>query len=252
MVRRWDANVPSLLTRNARGGGKGRGGGNGPPGGGGGTDPQFANVVALFHFDDVAGSTSFVDRSANNNPMIGVAASVTSAAQSVFGGLSCAMTNDGTKARTSSLAAYQMGVSDFTIEFRFRPAELVSTRFIFAMDSPGAVGNVAATPQFFLWADGKFTYRGGTADMDSPVGTLVVNTWSAIAYERAAGVGRLYHNGVVLATAADVVNYNVAALVGIMPAIVAPGTSYIDELRITKVARYAGAYTIATSAFPNS
>jgi hypothetical protein len=219
-----------------------------PPGA---TDPDFASVVALYHFDETPGTTTFVDSSVSANNMVGVGAE-TSSTQSVYGGVS--LYDDNSIATSPTIANYAMGSGPFTIEFRYYPTNITAGFFMLCSKD---VFTDAGNWKFLVNSAGsrKLSFRSNGVDLDSPSANLVNNTWHAIAYDRnASNVGRLYLNGAVVTSWTDSLNYNGASQIIELPgSAFASGGAYYDELRITKgVARYQGAYTPATAAFPNS
>ena len=213
------------------------------------TDPFFANVTALFHFNDTPGATTFVDSSISNNTGTRTSPGTTSTTQSVFGGRSFFNSTQAANAFLANpIAGYLFGTGDFTLEFRYWPGELLTTRFFFGM---GATVNTAATLQLFAWGTGQITLRNGT-DSNSAVGVLVLNQWAAICIERAGGTTRVYKDGAVVITAADANDYSISAAIRLPAVSTGALNSFYDEFRITKgVARYQGAYTVAGAPFPN-
>jgi hypothetical protein len=214
------------------------------------TDPLFANVAALFHFDDTPGSTTFQDHSVNNNTGTRGGAATTSNTQSVFNGTSFFTTVAAASAFVAAnIAAYNIGTNDFTIEFRFRAGELTTTRFWFSLATSASNG---AQINLYLWATGQITLRTA-ADTNSAAGVMQLNTWAAWAIERFAGTTTVYKNGVAVLSVADVTDYNIASAIRLPAFSTGTLNNYYDEFRFTNgVARYQGNYTVATLPFPNS
>jgi hypothetical protein len=214
------------------------------------TDPFFANVAALFHFNDTPGSTTFVDSSNNHNNGTRAGPATTSVTQSVFGGISFFSSTQAANAfLAANIAPYIIGTNDFTLEFRYWCGELSTTRFWFSLANSAAVGNQI---NMFLWGDGRVTLRNTVDNPDSAVGVMVLNQWAAWCIERAAGTTRVYKNGTPVITVADAVNYNVAAAIRFPGFTTGALNNYYDEFRFTNgVARYQGAYTVAGAPFPN-
>jgi hypothetical protein len=84
-----------------------------------------------------------------------------------------------------------------------------------------------------------------------------LNTWTHVAYTRQSGTNRLFVNGTLVNTATATDNFtNRTAIIGGgrygSNSVVAYFTGYIDDLRISRVARYVANFTPPTSAFPNN
>jgi hypothetical protein len=83
---------------------------------------------------------------------------------------------------------------------------------------------------------------------------ISLNTWTHLAIVRSSGTTKIYFDGVEKATSASLTGTGVAAAVYVgtlshdTPRVM---TGYIDDLRITKYARYTAAFTVPDQAFPN-
>ena len=86
--------------------------------------------------------------------------------------------------------------------------------------------------------------------------TLSTGVWYHVAVTRASGTTRIFINGTLEASASDTRNYSAAnqLWVGQVPENVSARAwnGYIDDLRISKVARYTATFTPPTTAFPNT
>jgi hypothetical protein len=95
---------------------------NGTGGGGGGyvyTQPPFADVSILLHFDGTNGSTTFTDQ--KGNAWTAVNATI-STAQSVFGGASGLFTGaSNSRISTPTSSLFDVGAGDWALEFRIYP-----------------------------------------------------------------------------------------------------------------------------------
>lgn len=217
------------------------------------TDPFWADVSCLLHFDGVDTGTVFTDQ--KGLTFTGAGGAITSTTTPEFGTAALQTSANGDIVTTPDDASLQMGVGDFTIEFSIYYADV--TNFITPLSKGYVVGNA-----FLFQAEagtGKMTfYHGAATVVVQETVAPALNTWIRYCVERDAGVTTLYKNGAVVDSAADVLDYNSNAamsvgndLFGASAHSLAGG--FMDELRITKgVARYGGAYTPATAAFPNS
>lgn len=146
---------------------------------------------------------------------------------------------------------------DFTFEAWVYPTSTGGTQYVLSHATLGSFGNGAFD---FLLVDGGpagNTHIGGAnvGNVNSSVGILP-NEWSHICYERAGSTYRVYANGVVGATASGSGTFNDSTLplaIGSDSANSNRFVGYVGQVRITKgVARYNGAFTPPTAAFPSS
>jgi hypothetical protein len=226
------------------------------------TDPYYANVISLAHFDGADGNTGpFSDQVEARAPgwtRVAVGPEIDTA-QSVFGGASLLCNDVGVS--NPDHTDWNFGSGDFTIEMRIRIPNDTDTQTII-----GKVGSANAYSPFFLYVTGgNLVYLGSTSGTAWEITGLQtsmlgsVDTWRAVAITRATDAYTLYFDGVrqgvtavsgaVLVTDGDVI---VGAHRNADPALGFPG--WIDELRVTKgVARYTGeSYVVAPTAFPNA
>lgn len=223
-------------------------------GGGGPTDPFFANVTALLHFDGANGGTSFPDvKGTTWTPQGSVS---TSTAQKKFGTASGNFTGSGNNPiQAANTTALQLGTALFTIEGWFSPnAPITSFGMCYqkGINSSGGI-TLGVTPT-------TVTLRcNGTTD--TIVTGLTISGFTHIAWVRdASNVVSIYVNGTRVFTGTITFNNNDVGILQIGANDFTSGNSsfsyrgYIDEFRITKgVARYSGAsISVPTSPFPNS
>lgn len=229
-------------------------------GGAGATDPFFSSVVLLCHFDGANNQNTTVDSSSSNKTMTSVTATTLSTAQAKFGPTSTNTSAGGTRYwELADSPDWDFGSGQFTIE-----------AWVYFLNTPSAVSRCIASQ----WqANGNLSWffgRASTTELcfqyttaGGPAATLVGAAWTPstgqwyhVAADRdASNVLRVYLNGAVHASAtAAVTIFNSSATLQLVGSSVFSGMDgYIDELRITKgVARYAGAFTPPTAAFPDS
>lgn len=212
------------------------------------SDPFFANVVALLHFDGTNGGTSFPDETGRTwTPNTGV---TTSTVQQKFGTASALFNGSTGYLDAASSLDFAFGTGDFTIEF-FMYGGTGFNAYVIDIGSNGIVLQITSGPKILAYTSG--TGIGGALY----AGAFYPSTgWSHIALVRNGSSLSLYVNGVLGATQTTSQNFNTA----VAPHIGRYGgggatryTGYIDELRITKgVARYTAAFTPPTAPFPNS
>lgn len=228
------------------------------------SDPYWANVVALLHFNGSDGSTTFTDVTgktwtASGNAQIDTAISRFGGGSGLFDG-----NNDYLTCTHADLA---LGSGDLTVE---------SWHYRIGDTSAGAgadsnfIDQRTAEPsnQPLLQIRGSATsgnrrlelYVNGSARAFSVNGAVGNNVWTHIAWVRLGGTSTVYVNGVSTGgtTWADATNYT-STTMRISGRFAATGGDYrslnghLDEFRVTKgIARYTSNFTPPMSPFPNS
>jgi hypothetical protein len=133
---------------------------------------------------------------------------------------------------------------DFTIEGWFNRDNGVDNS-IFVMETSGAnyfALNVAST--------GYSVYLNATGPNFSPSVTLSNNTWYHVALVRSGSTVTLYHNGTSVGSTTNSSALGSASVISYVGGINGGLKAYIDELRITKYARYTANFTPPAAAFP--
>lgn len=219
------------------------------------TDPHFASVVTLLHFNGADASTTITDVKGKTWTATGTAAIDTD--QSVFGGSSLIDPTDTSRVSTGSSADFGYGTGDFTIEFWARPSDVSNLRILYDQRADG-VSN-APRPAIYIFGSGDLRYFVSNADrITAPAATLVVNTWHHIAISRVSGNTRLFVNGTQRgSTFADTTNYETSLAVlgqaGSNLAGIFGFVGHFDDLRVTKgVGRYSATFTPPGGQFPDA
>lgn len=212
------------------------------------SDPYWANVVALLHFDGTDGGTSFPDETGRTwTPNTGV---TTSTVQKKFGTASALFNGSTGYLDAASSLDFAFGTGDFTIEF-FMYGGTGSNAYVIDIGSNGIALLVSIGPKIFAYTSG--TGIGGALYTGV---TFSNSAWTHVALVRNGSSLSLYVDGVLGATQTTSQNFLTAEA----PHIGRYGgggydryAGYIDELRITKgVARYTADFTPPTAPFPNS
>lgn len=219
-------------------------------GGGGPTDPYWANVVSLLHFDGTDGATSIVDQKSRSWTNFGLSLDTS---QSRFGPSS--LICDGVTGRyinTASSADFAFGTGDFTIEFFLR---VVSVALGFQIMFDGREeANSVPRPTIFLTGSTLNYFVSGAVRASG--GAVSTNNWYHIALSRVSGSTRMFLSGnQVGSTWSDSTNYEACPITvanaGHSP-FDAPVAGWIDEVRVTKgVGRYSANFTQPSAPFPN-
>jgi len=254
--------------------------------GGGGNDPNFSSVSLLLKGEGTDNSTTIVDSS--GNALNGTSTKVANrTSNSKFGTGSIGKLNPGTQEKwslnyNSSLLAF--GTGNFTIECWFYRStsdpDPGGDVFLGIFDSIDQSQSYNLTPEFgglstsgigiYVSRLGKFRVLIHNGDGDNAPetmslgyntnGSVPANTWTHLAVVRASNVFNSYINGVAGSASYNTssfsfTNTNAAVCInrGYQSLLVYNMyNSLIDELRITKVARYTANFTPPTASFPTS
>lgn len=229
-------------------------------GAGGGTDPNFANVKHLLHFDGSDGSTTFTDQigttwTANGNAQIDTAQSKFGGASGLFDG-----TGDYVTA-TYNTTNDNWWTSDYTIEMWVYATSWATWET--TIGQPVAIGNADPASPTIYWSFGpiasgfvQFYYYNGAAQFHAKSsGTISTSAWHHVAMTVASGTIKLWLDGTG-DTAVSILGTPQSSTG--TPLTIGQGnnrclTGWIDDLRITKgTARYTANFTPPSAAFPNS
>jgi Concanavalin A-like lectin/glucanases superfamily len=223
---------------------------------GGGAGPPAVNTIILMHFDGTNGSTTYTDAAGTVTSFSTTGTASISTAQSVFGGSSLSLNASSWIAGTPSNTALNIGNGPFTIELR---------AYITGVPGGGAINfcSFQATGSgtaFNLGMDtGQqiFGYISDGSSGNAYDGTLTIslNTWHALAIVRTSTTIYFFLDGAAAGSFANpgrTLNLNgVLFSVGsnTTAGAQAAAAMYVDELRVSKIARYTSAYTPASSPF---
>lgn len=218
-------------------------------------DPLFSSVVWLVPFDGVAGGTFFADRSSywRANTTVGnVQASV---AQVRAGASSGLFDGSGDRITTANNTAELNLTGDYTIEAWIYPTVLKDSCIL---------SSSAATPTniqiFRITAGGVLQIylqnsEGGPVSFASSGQVIFANQWTHLALTRSGTTTRLFVNGSIVATNTA---WTFGLRVDVIGTLLANGgvptgsdfQGYIDDVRVTRAARYTAAFTPPVAAFP--
>jgi hypothetical protein len=217
-----------------------------------------ANTLLLIHANGTNASTFFEDdngampvstRTANSITVVGNAQ--VSTAQSQFGGASLLLDGTGdylTVNNSAGILSFNT-TQDFTFEAWCRFANTNTYFTIFS--GPGQTGS------FTLARVDDNTVRVGRTnvawDATSTGSATTANTWQHIAASRSNGTLRIFVNGVSVHSSANTQSYPLTTTMGIGGDTVFGSSSngYIDEVRVSNIARYTANFTPSTTPFVN-
>lgn len=205
------------------------------------------NSLLVLHCDGANLSTSFPDSSASNRTITPNGDAKVSTAQYVFGGASLLLDGTGDYLTVPDSDDWAFGTGPFTFEMRIRANSFTSGFSLISQET--------TTTTFIRWYVGTDSnlhfqvYSAGTVTLDlkSTDGAFAANTWYHLALVRNGNVLTLYRNGVSVGTLTSTVS--IANLTGALK--IGMGVSnnpqyangYIDEVRISNIARWTAAFT---------
>lgn len=216
------------------------------------TSPPVAsgsNLYNLINFTNaqITDATSKNDVYTNNNVII-------SSAVSKWGGSSIFFDGLGDNLLVTGNPTLRLGSSDWTIEWWMYLTTVPGTTNDLMVFGTGAVASTS-----FAWyltgaPNWEFYANDGNAFLPSPRSLLVANTWQYWAVVRSGRTLTCYLNGTSVSTAnlpstSSVLNGGITANLRIG----GTGNSipgYINDLRITKVARYTSNFPVPKTSFP--
>lgn len=211
------------------------------------TLPAVKKTVLLLHMNGTNGSTTFTDQKGKTITPVGNVQ--ISTAQSKFDGASALFDGNGDYLTIPYSSDFAL-TGDYTIECWVRPTVLTNDTPLFAICESNITG--FASMSLYVNANGsvganvRAVTSGSQTSFLTPAGSLVTGSWQHVVLTRAAGVGRIFVNGVLKAsgTLATLTDPDASFVgIGVFPNGYSSTTQafngHIDELRVTKgVARY--------------
>lgn len=218
-------------------------------------DSLYYSVALMAQFDGADGATAFIDDSAHGHSLIHVSGASIATGQSKHGGASGFFNGTTGRVVTPVHPSLNCGTGDFTVEFWMRYAGTSnSSPSILANGvggwSPGACSIVVD----HVWAAGKVAvgaYDHSTSALAVTGSTTIsTDTWYHVAVTRVGTSLKLWLNGVEdgSATISSGLTFDWTPTSGACVGSDWPGSGgyfsgYIDDLRITRAARYTVAFS---------
>jgi hypothetical protein len=219
--------------------------------------PASASVALLLNMDGADTSTSFPDNSINQHTVTAVGNAQVDTAQSKFGGASGVFDGTGDYLSVPAHPSFDLGTGAFTVEFW--------VRFNATTNYQGLIGSagyftVGKNGNWLIRTDTGLnnivwnSYNGQTATAQI-TGTIAFSTatWYHVAVVRNGSTITIYVDGVSRGSGTDSTDLLDGGDGGLR---IAEGLSanvelngYIDDLRLSDVARYTTNFTPPTSAF---
>lgn len=228
------------------------------------TDPNFANVELLLHFDGTDGSTTFTDSSSNNFSTTVKGNAQIDTAQSKFGGASGLFDGTGDGLFYGSGTVPSFGSNEFTVEgwvrFNTIPATAFAAfygRWLDNNDKEVTMGYRGASNGLRLFTSSDGTNIDNSFDFAWSPST---GTWYHFAFTRSGNNLRAFIDGTQVGstetmsgTYTDASSIPCVACTRDGPNTKNEFDGWLDDLRVTiGVARYTANFTPPTAAFPNS
>lgn len=211
-------------------------------------DPYYGYTSLLLHMDGSNASTAFVDSGPNALAVTAVGNAQVSTTQSKYGGASGYFDGNGDYLTTPNSTLTDFGTGDFTIEAWSYGLGTIAGKW----GSQVAWVLIANSTNITLGVGNSGTYSASLVFSSTISGT----TWNHIAVTRSGTTVRCFLNGTQIGS--SITNSaNLAATATLDIGVTKSNLSsymngYIDDLRLTKYARYTSAFTPPTSAFPNA
>jgi len=205
-----------------------------------------------FYLPFLANGTNagFVDFSPNAYAVTTVGSTVHSFAQAKFNDASIYFDGSGDALSLADGNQWDFGTGDYTVEFWVNKAH-TGKESVFETRGGGGNGfNVEFNSSNVLeWYDGSIT---GTLPVDGSA--VTANTWVHFALVRASNVHKMYRNGTEVGTALTSSSSQVSVggpNIGrrLESSTANDYTGYLDEIRLSTVARYTGNFTAPSAAF---
>ena len=210
-------------------------------------DPYYGYTSLLLHMDGTSGSTNFVDSGPNALAVTAVGNAQISTSQSKYGGASGYFDGNGDYLTTPNSTLTDFGTGDFTIEAWSYGLGTIAGKW----GSQVAWVLIANSTNITLGVGNSGTYSASLVFSSTISGT----TWNHIAVTRSGTTVRCFLNGTQIGS--SITNSaNLAATATLDIGVTKSNLSsymngYIDDLRITKYARYTSAFAPPAQAFPN-
>jgi hypothetical protein len=216
------------------------------------TDPYWANVAFLLVGNGANGTTTNIKDSSSNNLTTTAYGATISNAQSKFNTGSSVYFNGSTNVKAASSTLFKFGTGDFTVEAWVYPTAYSGESCLLSTadptDSQGFTFNMGGSGNIII-AIGN----GSWVIVNTSAGTISLNSWQFIVFQRAGNVFTIYVNGsqtYTVTNSVSLTNTNNSFAVGGRSGQFLTG--YMYDVRVTKgVARYSGStMTVPTAPMP--
>lgn len=156
--------------------------------------------------------------------------------------------------RVTPFSNFAFGTRDFTIEFWYYPTSITTSVTVLGFRPLGTDGSYPTILASFGSTGTIALYSGAATRLVTSANALTINQWNSVAVVRNSANTRIYINGTQSGgTYADTTNYQAGGfLIGandFQQTGSFPVTGFLDEIRVSNIARYTANYTPATGPF---
>ena len=204
-----------------------------------------SDTQLLLHCNGTNGSTSFIDNSSYALTVTPVGDAQISTAQSKFGGASALF--DGSGDYLSIVSGYALGAGDFTVDFWLNTNSIGDVYRLITTTNAGLSVN-----DIIIRIEGnKIRVYCGTDGVISAT-TITNGVWYHIAIVRSSGTVKIYIDGTAdVNTVASSADLSLPILyIGGHHVVDEFFNGYLDEIRISSIARWNSNFSVPTSEYP--
>lgn len=206
-------------------------------------DPHWGETILACHFNGSNGSTTFTDEKGHTLTAVGNAQLTTTSPK--FGSACATFDGTGDYVTVSDTADLELGSSDLTIEFWIKTTQTLGYACPLGRDNgtfPAGAwsillnGNGSGSIQ--LWCS---NYSSGSVFLQSAAISLNDGNWHHIAITRSGSAWSIWKDGVSVASntwAGSIADAALDLNIGRDPGYSRDFNGQLDDLRITKTARY--------------
>lgn len=216
-------------------------------------DPYYSAVSLLLPMDGSNGSTTFTDSGPNAITLTATGSPQISTTLSKYGGASASFPTNQSYLTAPSSTLWAFGTGDFTIEFWIYIAANQNSQGIIGNRPNSAVST--AWQILFHTTNNRIEFHTGAAIVLQSSSTVSLNTWTHVAFCRSSGTLRVFLNGVQAGSVTNSNDYSTVSALNISRDLNTYASSNgivgnLDDLRISKFARYTTSFTPPTAALP--
>lgn len=215
-------------------------------------DPYYGYTSLLLHMDGSNASTDFVDSGPNALTVTRTGTPAISTSQSKYGGSSVAFSGTTDRLDVASNALFAFGAGDFTVEFwlYFNSVSTAQTSFV-NVNVTGGFSCYWTASAYYSVPVNNFVVSNRSVGQFQSTWIPSANTWYHVAISRSGTNLKVFINGAQLgSTVTSSTSYIQGPLQigGSTDGVGWTVNGNIDDLRITKYARYTSAFTPPTQA----
>ena len=210
-------------------------------------------VTLLLHMNGTNNTTTIVDKSYSAKTGTCAGDARISTVASKFGGASAYFDGSGDYITYAYSEDFNLSSIDYTIEGWLNLSSMPAAGVCPIAKHTNAVGQDWA---FYIANSTTISFYSAGVNTQRTISAIATGEWNHFAVVRSAGNISIYWNGVRqgVAFANSTTNTGAGLIIGAdrINSILYPFHGYIDEIRISKVARYTSNFTPSTTAFPNA